>query len=135
LDPQVHEDDAFPDWLDADVERVEADVRDAEGVAGALAGVQAVVHLAAAVGVGQSMYQLRRYVGVNALGTATLLEAIAVHPVERLLVASSMSVYGEGAYRDARERRLHPSGRSREQLARHDWEIRGEDAEPLIPVA
>lgn len=134
LDPQVHEDDGFPDWLSDAVERVEADVRDSDAVARALAGVHAVVHLAAAVGVGQSMYQLRRYVGVNALGTATLLEAIAANPVERLLVASSMSVYGEGAYRDSRQRLLHPPGRAREQLARHDWEIRGDNGGELTPV-
>jgi dTDP-L-rhamnose 4-epimerase len=134
LDPQVHEDDHFPAWLPGSVERAEVDVRDVEALRRALSGVDAVVHLAAAVGVGQSMYQLRRYVGVNALGTATLLEAIAAQPVERLLVASSMSVYGEGAYRDAKQKLLHPAGRPRETLARHDWEIRGRDGEPLTPV-
>jgi dTDP-L-rhamnose 4-epimerase len=134
LVPQVHEDDAFPEWLHDAVERVEADMRDTDAVARALSGVHAVVHLAAAVGVGQSMYQLRRYVGVNALGTATLLEAIAARPVERLVVASSMSVYGEGAYRDGGQRLLHPQGRSREQLARHEWEILGRRGEALTPV-
>ncbi len=134
LVPQVHEDDAFPEWLDHAVERVEADVRDANAVARALSGVHAVVHLAAAVGVGQSMYQLRRYVGVNGLGTATLLEAIAARPVERLVVASSMSVYGEGAYRDGGQRLLHPQGRSREQLARREWEILGHRGEVLTPA-
>lgn len=134
LDPQVHEDNGFPAWISGDVECIEADVRDAEAVARALSGVHSVVHLAAAVGVGQSMYQLRRYVGVNALGTATLLEALGEQPVERLVVASSMSVYGEGAYRDPDDRLLHPAGREREQLARHDWELHGPDGEPLIPV-
>src|SRR5690606_14260781 len=94
----------------------------------------AVVHLAAAVGVGQSMYQLRRYVGVNGLGTATLLEAIAARPVERLVVASSMSVYGEGAYRDGGQRLLHPQGSSREQLARGEWESLGHRGEVLTPA-
>src|SRR5690606_32733209 len=87
LDPQVHEEDAFPAWLDGAVERIEADVRDTDAITRALSGVDAVVHLAAVVGVGQSMYQLRRYVGVNSHGTATLLEALAERPVQRLLVA------------------------------------------------
>lgn len=134
LDPQVHEEDGFPGWLNREAERVEADIRDADAVARALSGIHAVVHLAAAVGVGQSMYQLRRYVGVNALGTAVLLEAINGRPIERLVVASSMSVYGEGAYRDPKGRLLHPSGRGREQLARHDWDIGGGDGTPLTPV-
>lgn len=133
LDPQVHEEDAFPAWLDGAVERIEADVRDTDAITRALSGVDAVVHLAAVVGVGQSMYQLRRYVGVNSHGTATLLEALAERPVQRLLVASSMSVYGEGAYRDGRQRLVHPPGRPREQLARREWDIRDEHGE-LVPI-
>jgi dTDP-L-rhamnose 4-epimerase len=67
-------------------------------VAAALQGVDGVVHLAAEVGVGQSMYEIARYVGANDLGTAVLLEGIIKQPVERIVVASSMSVYGEGLY-------------------------------------
>jgi dTDP-L-rhamnose 4-epimerase len=84
--------------LPADVELVRADVRDAQAVASALKGVDGVFHLAAEVGVGQSMYEIARYVGVNNLGTAVLLEQLSRNPIERLVVASSMSVYGEGNY-------------------------------------
>ncbi|HEX2139985.1 MAG TPA: NAD-dependent epimerase/dehydratase family protein [Woeseiaceae bacterium] len=134
LEPQVHENGSFPDWLNEEVELIEGDVRDPDTVARAVAGVDGVVHLAAAVGVGQSMYQLRRYVGVNNLGTATLLEAIDGDSIERLVVASSMSVYGEGAYVNGSGGMLHPPGRDREQLARHEWELRGEGQTPLTAV-
>jgi dTDP-L-rhamnose 4-epimerase len=83
------------------VELLEGDVRDPVAVARAVQGVDAVVHLAAEVGVGQSMYAVERYVGANDLGTAVLLEALLAHPVRRLVVASSMSIYGEGLYRNA----------------------------------
>ncbi|HEY0183034.1 MAG TPA: NAD-dependent epimerase/dehydratase family protein [Rhodopila sp.] len=86
-------------YLPNDVELVHADVRDGQAVATALKGVDGVFHLAAEVGVGQSMYEIARYVGVNDLGTAVLLEQLSRNPVERLVVASSMSVYGEGRYR------------------------------------
>jgi dTDP-L-rhamnose 4-epimerase len=81
------------------IEFIHGDVRDAELLARAVPGVDGVFHLAAEVGVGQSMYEVARYVGVNDLGTAVLLEQLIRTPVERLVVASSMSVYGEGAYR------------------------------------
>src|SRR5438552_422165 len=87
-----------PDYLSAEVELVEGDVRDADAVPRALEGRDAVIHFAARVGVGQSMYEVGEYTSVNEFGTAVLLEALASRPVERLVVASSMSVYGEGLY-------------------------------------
>ena len=72
----------------------------------ALKGVDTVVHLAAEVGVGQSMYAVDRYVSVNDYGTAVLFQQLIDNPVERVVVASSMSIYGEGLYRDRRRRRL-----------------------------
>jgi dTDP-L-rhamnose 4-epimerase len=92
-----------PSYLADDVELVVGDMRDADAVAGALAGVDSVVHLAARVGVGQSMYELSDYVAENSGGTAILLQALAERPVRKLVVASSMSIYGEGAYDDAGE--------------------------------
>ena len=80
------------------VELVRGDIRDPEAVGRAVAGVDGVFHLAAEVGVGQSMYEIARYVGVNDLGTAVLLQALIDRPVQRIVVASSMSVYGEGRY-------------------------------------
>src|SRR5215210_2857456 len=99
LDRQVHPEGERPDYLAADVELQIGDVRDKEAVRRALDGVDAVYHFAAAVGVGQSMYEIAHYTSVNNLGTAVLLEALAARPVERLIVASSMSLYGEGLYR------------------------------------
>src|SRR3954470_8976803 len=89
LTPQVHGDRRRPEYLDGEVELVVGDVRDPGAVRGALRGVDAVVHLAAAVGVGQSMYRIAEYVGANAGGTAVLLEELARRPVRRLVAASS----------------------------------------------
>jgi dTDP-L-rhamnose 4-epimerase len=97
LTPQVHG-GARPAYLADDVELVVGDVRDADAVARALDGVDAVVHLAARVGVGQSMYEISDYVAENAAGTGVLLQALVERPVRKLVVASSMSIYGEGAY-------------------------------------
>ena len=99
-------------------------------VRGALDGVDAVVHLAARVGVGQSMYELAEYTSVNSVGTAVLLEALAERPVRKLVVASSMSIYGEGLYRDGSGREVEPEERSGEQLERREWDYPG-----LEPVA
>jgi dTDP-L-rhamnose 4-epimerase len=102
LSPQVHGDDAArPDYLNEQVELVRGDVRDPDAVRRALKDVDVVYHLAAAVGVGQSMYEIAQYTTVNNLGTAVLLEALVAQPVARLIVASSMSIYGEGLYRCA----------------------------------
>lgn len=95
--------DALIDQVHADVDvgipegaqAVRGDVRDKDAVRAALAGVDGVIHLAAEVGVGQSMYEIARYVGCNDLGTAVLLEAMIDLPIRKLVVASSMSVYGE----------------------------------------
>lgn len=134
LDTQVHEGGERPTYLQADVELVRGDVRDAAAVRRALAGVDAVYHLAARVGVGQSMYELADYQGVNAHGTGVLLEALLDHRVGRLVVASSMSVYGEGAYTTRDGEPVLPADRTREQLERGDWEPRGRAGEELVPI-
>src|SRR5437868_3576600 len=105
LDPQVHP--ARPDYLHPEAELIEGDVRDHDAVHSALQQVDRLVHLAAAVGVGQSMYEIERYTSVNAIGAAVVLEeAMRVRDrLEKLVVASSMSIYGEGAYRCAAEGR------------------------------
>ena len=101
LVPQVHGDG---EAVLPGVEFFEGDLRDADLLDRALDGVDGVFHLAAEVGVGQSMYEIVRYVGGNDLATAVLLERLARRPVRRLVVASSMSVYGEGLYIDANGR-------------------------------
>jgi len=95
---QVHGEQQRPDYLDPDVELIPGDVRNPEVVRGALEGMDAVLHLAARVGVGQSMYEQSEYAGANTLGTTVLLDALLDHPVRKVVVASSMSIYGEGAY-------------------------------------
>ena len=98
LEPQVHK--AKPGYLNRKAAYAFADVRDEKALAKLLKDAEAVVHLAAMVGVGQSMYQVTRYVEANVMGTAKLLQALVDdrHDVKKLLVASSMSIYGEGAY-------------------------------------
>ena len=135
LVPQVHGDDRRrPDYLDRSVELVVGDVRDPSAVRRALDGVDVVYHLAAAVGVGQSMYQIAEYTSVNNLGTAVLLEALIERPVERLIVASSMSIYGEGLYRSDDDRIHEDIVRSSDQLARGEWEPRTDDGRAVKPI-
>jgi len=136
LSPQVHGENAGrPDYLAPEVELIVGDVRDARAVRRALKGVDAVYHFAATVGVGQSMYQIAEYTRVNGEGTAILLEELARKPVERLVVASSMSIYGEGLYATRHGELVAGQERTLEQLRAHDWEVHGPDGEPLVPVA
>lgn len=134
LSAQVHPGGAAPDYLDPEAELVAGDLRDAGSVARALDGVDVVFHLAAAVGVGQSMYDIVRYTGVNEVGTAVLLEALAKHPVERLVCASSMSIYGEGLARRLDGETVEPDERPLEQLRRGAWELEDAGGEPLAPL-
>jgi dTDP-L-rhamnose 4-epimerase len=135
LSPQVHgQGSRRPDYLDPEVELLVGDVRDPSACRRALRDVDMLVHLAACVGVGQSMYEIARYTEVNNEGTATLLEAAVKNPVERLVVASSMSIYGEGLYRDAQGREVAGTERSSAQLKQGDWEVRGPDGAALEPL-
>jgi dTDP-L-rhamnose 4-epimerase len=123
-----------PAYLDRDVEVIVADIRDGERVTSALEGIDAVIHLVALVGVGQSMYQIAEYTSVNNLGTAVLLEALSHHPVQSLVVASSMSIYGEGSYVDSAGAPWHASNRSLPDLKAGEWEIRDRSGAILTPV-
>jgi dTDP-L-rhamnose 4-epimerase len=135
LSPQVHGPGRLrPAYLHPDVELVVGDVRDPEAMARALQGIDGVFHLAAAVGVGQSMYEVEHYVSTNAVGTAVLMEAIARTDLERLVVASSMSIYGEGLYRDADGELVARARRSRETMVQGQWELLDERGRPLEPV-
>ena len=117
-----------------DVELIRADVRDLDRVTAALDAVDSVIHLAAEVGVGQSMYAIDRYVSVNDGGTAVLFQALIDRPVRRVVVASSMSIYGEGLYRTASGDRLddvvRPPGR-----VGTGWDPVGPDGARLAPIA
>ncbi|HEX7706733.1 MAG TPA: NAD-dependent epimerase/dehydratase family protein [Thermoanaerobaculia bacterium] len=135
LDPQIHgEDQRRPEYLDPAVELIIGDIRDAGAVSGALEGIDTVFHLAAKVGVGQSMYDIERYTDVNNRGTAVLLEALSRRPVARLIVASSMSVYGEGLYCGADGSIVAGQERTLDQLKRREWEVVDAAGNPLTPV-
>src|SRR5206468_8153659 len=135
LTAQVHGTSRRPPvYLDRDAELIIGDITDPIALDRALRGVDMVLHLASAVGVGQSMYDMVSYVQNNEVGTATLLEALAKRPVARLVVASSMSVYGEGLCRDESNALISPAERSTQQLRSARWELEGENGEPLAPV-
>jgi dTDP-L-rhamnose 4-epimerase len=135
LSPQVHGADGIrPDYLNPEVELVIGDLRDADQVRRALQGIDVVYHLAAAIGVGQSMYEIAQYTAVNNLGTAVLLEAVAADPIERMVVASSMSLYGEGLYRAPNGSISAGQERELAQLRAGDWEVRNAAGEALTPV-
>ncbi len=135
LSEQVHGPDCSrPAYLHSDVELIKGDVRDKTAVKKALQGIDQVYHLAANVGVGQSMYEIARYTDVNNMGTATLLEALVENPVEKLVVASSMSVYGEGMYRNSRNENVPGHERNLSDLRKGNWELHDEDNNALVPV-
>ncbi len=134
---QVHGDGA-PPHLNNEAWFIRGDVCDAETVRSALDGVDVVYHQAAEVGVGQSMYEIVRYVKANDLGTAVLLEEMIKRPSQfkKLLVASSMSIYGEGAYRcESCGTDVYPQLRSNEQLTAHDWEFKCESCGGELSMA
>lgn len=139
LEPQVHgEINEPPAYLSRDAEFIRGDVLDRNAVSKALQDVDAVIHDAAMVGVGQSQYQVHRYTNVNTTGTALLLDILVNENtgVERLLVASSMSIYGEGAYRRPSDgATVAPQLRPDDQLESRDFEMRDpETNEVLEPV-
>jgi dTDP-L-rhamnose 4-epimerase len=128
LTRQVHGEE-LPSYLSPEAELVQADIRDAAAVRRVLEGVDVVFHMAAAVGVGQSMYEIAQYIGVNTQGTAILLQELLRRPsrVQKLVLASSMSVYGEGKYLCGQCGVTSPPLRSLEQLKSKHWE-------PVCPV-
>jgi dTDP-L-rhamnose 4-epimerase len=124
----------WPDYLNPEIELIHGDVRDENAIRKSLKGVDAVFHFAAMVGVGQSMYQVAQYTSVNNEGAATLLQALIEKPVERLVVASSMSLYGEGLYRTPIGDFVPGHERDLEQLKARDWELHDAEGGTLSPV-
>lgn len=130
---QVHPTRTRPAELAREAELQVGDVRDEAAVRKALKGVDKVIHLAAEVGVGQSMYAVDRYTSVNDYGTAVLFQQLIDEPVQRVVVASSMSIYGEGLYRTA-------DGRLMEDVVREgrnsdgSWDPLDEQGRALVPV-
>ncbi len=127
LEPQVHGDgQKIPEYLNKECEFIKGDVRNRDEFKKALKGREIVFHQAAAVGVGQSMYEINKYTEVNILGTSNLLDILANenHQVEKLIIASSMSVYGEGKYSCVDCGVVYPKLRSLSQLKEGEWEMR-----------
>lgn len=123
LNPQVH--NKTPEYLNPDAEFINGDMRSENDITKALKDVDVVFHEASAVGVGQSMYQIKEYIDVNTCGTANLLDALVNVPcsIEKLVVASSMSVYGEGTYKCKECGTVYPKLRSNAQLETGDWDF------------
>jgi dTDP-L-rhamnose 4-epimerase len=132
---QVHGASGRPELLDPDIELIEGDVRDGEAVATALKRADSVIHLAAEVGVGQSMYEVERYTSTNDVGTAVLFERLIDRPVRRVVTASSMSIYGEGLYRDQDGNLVEDAQRQALRDGQANWEPVDEHGRPLVPVA
>ncbi len=124
LTEQVHPGRAKPLYLNSNAEFIRGDVRDRDTVIRALKGVDAVVHDAALVGVAQSMYQVSEYTSVNVGGTTTILDVLVNEKtsVEKMLVASSMSNYGEGLYHCPEHGTISPALRTEEQMSGGVWE-------------
>lgn len=135
LSEQVHgSEPSRPEYLDDRIQLVKGDIRDASLVEKLVEEADAVFHFAALVGVGQSMYEIKAYTEVNNVGTATLLEAIIKHPVKKLVVASSMSIYGEGLYKDEAGKRYHSASRTLDQLKDNRWEVYDREGDILAPT-
>ncbi len=126
LEPQVHPGRRPPDYLPRGARLIRGDVRRRTPLAKALRSMDAILHLAAIVGVGQSQYEIHRYTDVNVGGTALLLDILAneKHRVSRLVVAGSMSAYGEGAYDCTRCGRVRPAIRTARDVRGKRWEPR-----------
>lgn len=123
LEPQVHKD--IPAYLNKNAEFLREDVRDKTKLKSAILKSEIIFHEAAMVGVGQSMYQIEKYMDINTMGTAKLLDILVneKHNVKKLIVASSMSIYGEGKYECSDCGAVHPSLRTETQFKRKEWEI------------
>jgi len=131
------------------VEMMWGDVRNAPQLDAAMKGVDAVIHFAAQVGVGQSMYEIHKYVDHNTTGTAVFLELLAArkHGIQKVVVASSMSIYGEGAFDCAVCGEVYPMLRGLKQMQAGDWEVKcpkcdrsatpkpTPEAKPLLPTS
>ena len=129
---QVHGGRGRPADLSPEVELCVADVRDETELLKALKGVDSVIHLAAEVGVGQSMYAVDRYTSVNDYGTAVLFQQLIAKPVRRVVTASSMSIYGEGLYRDV-DGKVHEEVTRTARNADGSWDPQDVQGRPLTP--
>ena len=138
LEPQTHGSaQNIPDYLNKNIKFIKSDIRDKAALGSVLSEVDVVFHLAAMLGIGQSMYQIERFVDVNSRGSAILLDFIvnSNHSVKKLIVASSNTIYGEGRYECEDCGLVSPKLRSKEQLSKGDWELNCPNCgKKVIPV-
>lgn len=123
LSPRVHRTARRPAYLHSDVDFVVGDVRDGAVVERALEGIDVVYHFAAAVGAGESVFEVDRCMSVNNVGTAVLMDRLVRSSVERLVFASTMAIYGEGMYRDPTGTLVEVMRRRPDQLKRGEWDF------------
>jgi dTDP-L-rhamnose 4-epimerase len=123
-----------PEYLSQEAEFIHGDVRNLNDVKNAIKGVDIVVHLAASVGVGQSMYMVKEYMEVNTIGTSVLLHCLIEQPVEKLIVASSMSIYGEGYYKNQEGKITEGFTRNLNHLKAGNWELYDNECNVLEPI-
>jgi dTDP-L-rhamnose 4-epimerase len=125
LDSQVHQ-NRKPEYLNEKADYIFGDVSDVDKLRKALEDAETVFHNAATVGVGQSMYEIEKYMNANTMATARMLELLVneEHSVKKLIVASSMSIYGEGSYECGKCGIVYPSLRGDEQLKEKQWEMK-----------
>lgn len=124
LERQVHQ-GSKPKYLNKNARYIIGDVRNKSKLKEAVGNAEIIFHEAAMVGVGQSMYEISKYIHSNSYGTSNLLEILAneKHRVKKLIVASSMSIYGEGAYECKGCGKFYPKEREFGALERRDWEV------------
>jgi dTDP-L-rhamnose 4-epimerase len=137
LDPQIHgENPSWPDYMPNGTENHYGDVRDRKIMRELICRSDAIIHLAAAVGVGQSMYKIEHYCSVSVIGTAILLEEVlrVKDQIHKLIIASSMSIYGEGAYKNLNDQVVYPGSRNLEQLKSGEWELKDDSGKLLKPI-
>jgi dTDP-L-rhamnose 4-epimerase len=151
LEPQVHgKQQTKPDYINKDANFIQHDIQNKKFLTKIISEVDAIIHLAALVGVGQSMYKIERYIDANTKATATLLDILAKkeHNIKKLIVASSMSIYGEGKYYcEECTNEVYPDLRSHQQLKNQQWDqlcpncnstlkpLPTDENKPLIPTS
>ena len=136
IEPQVHTNNQLPSYLNKEAEFMKGSVLNADQLKKAMEDCEVIFHQAALVGVGQSQYEIKRYVEINTLGTAQLLDLLAntEHDVKKLVVASSMSIYGEGAYKNEETgETVFPPLRTNQQMKEGEWELLKNNV-PLKPI-
>ena len=127
LSPQIHGESAkLPDELHGKVQFIQGDVRNKSDWYAALEGQDAVIHLAAETGTGQSMYEIHKYTDTNIGGTALLLDILTndQHSIKKVVVASSRAIYGEGKYICAEHGDVYPLARNDKDMQNKDFEVK-----------